>query len=196
MPSGYTADVESGKVTEFRDFALQCARAFGALIMMRDDPLGTPIPDEFTPDNYHAKKVVETMAELKRIEVMSSVDVAAECEREYAEASKRHRESVERSTEVRNRYNAMLAKVMEWEPPSPDHIELKNFMVQQLTESLKFDCSELPPPERWSPADWRQRQIERLTKDLEYHIKGDQDEHERTASRNRWVRQLRESLSR
>lgn len=37
MPTGYTASVQEGKVTEFRDFAMECARAFGALVMMRDE---------------------------------------------------------------------------------------------------------------------------------------------------------------
>ena len=195
MPTGYTADVKDGKITEFRDFALQCARAFGACIEMRDDPLSTPIPDEFKADNYHANRVVETMAELKRVESMSSVDVAAECEREYEEAAKRHRESVERTTETRNHYNAMLAKVVEWEPPSPAHVELKQFMIQQLTESRQFDCIESDPPKREAPADWRQRKMRRLTADLEYHATGDREEHERAASRTLWVRQLRESLA-
>ena len=35
MPTGYTAAVCSGEITEIKDFALSCARAFGALITMR-----------------------------------------------------------------------------------------------------------------------------------------------------------------
>jgi hypothetical protein len=50
MPTGYTDCVRSGEVTEFADFAMKCARAFGACIEMRDEPSGTPIPEAFEPE--------------------------------------------------------------------------------------------------------------------------------------------------
>lgn len=43
MPTGYTADLME-KGMEFKPFVLQCARAFGALITMRDDSLDAPSP--------------------------------------------------------------------------------------------------------------------------------------------------------
>lgn len=55
MPTGYTAAVEDGTITEFDDFAWQCARAFGALIMMRDDPMSAPIPQKFEPTAEHVE---------------------------------------------------------------------------------------------------------------------------------------------
>ena len=45
MPSGYTEGVASGKVTEFKEYALLCARAFGACISLRDEPLSLEIPE-------------------------------------------------------------------------------------------------------------------------------------------------------
>jgi hypothetical protein len=39
MPTGYTAGVADGTITEFREYALLCARAFGACIMLRDEPV-------------------------------------------------------------------------------------------------------------------------------------------------------------
>lgn len=47
MPTGYTADVQSGKVTDFAEYAMNCARAFGALVLMRDDPSDADIPERF-----------------------------------------------------------------------------------------------------------------------------------------------------
>ncbi len=38
MPSGYTENIYYGKKVAFKDFALGCARAFGACVMQRDDP--------------------------------------------------------------------------------------------------------------------------------------------------------------
>lgn len=52
MPTGYTAGVKDGTVTDFKAFVMQCARAFGALIDMRDDPSDVPIPKSFAPSSY------------------------------------------------------------------------------------------------------------------------------------------------
>lgn len=53
MPTGYTYPVCEGKITEFPDFALSCARAFGALISMREEPMDAPLPDEIAAStNY------------------------------------------------------------------------------------------------------------------------------------------------
>ena len=45
MPTGYTAGILEGET--FEQYALQCAKAFGALVMMRDEPSDAPIPDQF-----------------------------------------------------------------------------------------------------------------------------------------------------
>ena len=37
MPTGYTTDIYNGKDVTFKDFALKCARAFGACIHQRED---------------------------------------------------------------------------------------------------------------------------------------------------------------
>lgn len=47
MPSGYTAGVGNGSVVEFGDYAWRCARAFDALVTMRDAqkfPIGSSHP--------------------------------------------------------------------------------------------------------------------------------------------------------
>ena len=55
MPTGYTSKIADG--IGFKDFALSCARAFGACIEMRDDPSDKPIPNEFKPNDYHKKRM-------------------------------------------------------------------------------------------------------------------------------------------
>ena len=37
----------------------------------------------------------------------------------------------------RERYETMLAEVEAWQPPTPDHEELKRFMADQLRESKR-----------------------------------------------------------
>ena len=70
MPTGYTADVADGKITEFTEYALQCARAFGACIMLRDDPVSSEIP-EFEPSDYSAKELAEAEKDLSQFLAMN-----------------------------------------------------------------------------------------------------------------------------
>ena len=65
MPTGYTASVADGRVTEFAPFALQCARAMGALIMMRDEPHDAPIPERFEASDYYSKSLAEARERLE-----------------------------------------------------------------------------------------------------------------------------------
>lgn len=54
MPTAYTADIAKG--ITFKQYAMNCARAFGALIDLRDKPANCEIPDVVYPSDYHLKK--------------------------------------------------------------------------------------------------------------------------------------------
>lgn len=199
MPTGYTADVQDGKVTKFTDFAWQCARAFGALILMRDDPKGAAIPQEFTPGDYYIKSVQSDEVRLGRLFSMSAAECNAEAEKAHAEAVRYRDEYQAKKKTERERYEAMLAKVETWEPPSPDHAGMKKFMREQLCESIKFDCGGDYSPTvepSLSGQDWRLQQIARTNESLARSRASLREEEERVRGRNKWVRELRESLAR
>ena len=63
MPTGYTHDIPAG--ITFRQFALNCARAFGANIAMRDDPADKPI-EVYEPSDYSAKAITKATNELRK----------------------------------------------------------------------------------------------------------------------------------
>ena len=58
MPSGYTENIYYGKEVTFKDFALGCARAFGACVMQRDDPADVK-PKIMPEESYHTEKLKE-----------------------------------------------------------------------------------------------------------------------------------------
>jgi hypothetical protein len=198
MPTGYTADVVDGKVTDFPTFALQCARAFGALIEMRDAPNDAPIPDEFKASTYHADRVEQARGELEALNLLSQDERRMAADAEYETELQRRRESEAKTVVVRERLNAMLADVEAWEPPTLEHFELKRFMQQQLNETLKWDGRGLyhdEPLERKTPDEWYEAQRTRLERDIVYHTKHHAEEVERVKGRNAWVKALRESLN-
>lgn len=194
MPTGYTCDVQDGTVTEFKDFALGCARAFGACVTMRDEDKDTPIPDQFKASDYHQRQLAETSEKLKDILLLTDEECEVKAEEDHQRKVKSQDAAIAKDKLHQERYQAMLDKVNAWTPPTPDHEELKNFMRQQLTESMKFPYKP-DPVEKQTGAEWKAEQIGKCEWSLEYHNKGHKEEVERIDGRNQWLKDLRESLN-
>lgn len=201
MATGYTADVGSGKVTEFRDFAMACARAFGACITMRDDPIDAEIPDEFTPDDYYARSVNDAKAALVKAQAMTLAEAVEDLAKHNASQANDRQRLRKESVATRQRYEAMLAKVIDWTPPTHEHERMKGFMVEQLQESINFDCHDDGGfPERCYPSfegtasEWLERKVHVAAEELVRAKKRYAEEVERCRSRSEWVNDLRRSL--
>jgi hypothetical protein len=196
MPTGYTAQVQDGTITEFRDFALTCARAFGALIDMRDEPLSAELPDKIKPHtDYNTKALDDATARLGKLRAMTCTQAERAAQKAHATALAAHEEYEAKKRLHRERYETMLLKVTHWTPPSRDHQELKKFMKDQLAESIKFDCYAAgEPPQPMTGAEWLRTEIARAERDVEYHTKAVAEEVERAAGRDGWLRALRKSL--
>lgn len=195
MPSAYTAGIIDGTMTELRDFALLCARALGACVAMRDEPLSAPIPDAFEPSPYHAKKIAELTEKRDALLALTPEQADAEAAKARADYDLRRKDAEQAHNDQRARYQAMIAKVEPWEG-APEGI--KEFMLSQLREGMEFDCGrpfrmyEQPPAA--TGKDWLSDKIAVLNRELAYHLEHDAEESLRTRSRNEWLAQLRASL--
>lgn len=195
MPTGYTADVADGKITDLRSFAMLCARGMGALIMMRDEPFGAPIPERFEPSDYHAKKMAEAVAERDRLYAMDDAEAEQAASAEYAEQVEAKERWLSNKRDQRQRYQAMINLVEPWQR-APEG--LKEFMLDQLRCGMEFDCpaddSYWLDPELLSGAEWKARKLETLQKSIMRDAAGQAEEVARTEGRNAWVAQLRAAL--
>lgn len=194
MATGYTYPVKEGEVDDFAEFTMQCARAFGALIMLRDAP-GAPVPDEVKPDNEYNERTLATYR-ARIVEIDGWTPAQAEAARDAAhdDAVNRRAEMAAQARIETERYEAMLAKVEAWTPPTSEHNGLKVFMTEQLTDSIRFDGFELPAPDLLSVAEYvaRERsQAVRMAGIYETHVA---EEIERATARTAWIRALRASL--
>lgn len=195
MPTGYTATLYEGKPQTFRQFAMQCARAFGATITMRDADLDAEIPEKFEISDYHLKGLFTAQDELRTVQT-ASIDALNELARlEYDDALRVWQRMMKERRERKDRYEAMLNEVNEWTPPTDEHAEFKKFMQSQLIESIDFDCNyDLPMPVQLSGEQWKYKEIARLKRDIEYHKQEQKEEELRVQGRNEWIAALRKSL--
>ena len=195
MPTGYTAKIADG--ISFEQFIMDCTRAFGACVTMRDDPSDTPIPEKFEVSDYHVKAAAEAEKHIAWLKSLSLKQREAEAEKQYQEALSRKKEGIKKTAALRDKYEAMLRRVDAWEPPSADHQGLKEFMREQITKSIEWDCGdfyEREKVERLTAEKWCDTEMESETRSLAYHTEEYRKEKERVEGRNKWIRELRESL--
>ena len=193
MPQGYTTDIYEGKNISFRDFALKCARAFGACIEQRDDDLNDkPKLVEKTNDNHSLRKINE--AKLWKKPTKAEFDAYVKKQTAYCN------KEIDEKNKLKASYLKMLDKAKAWTPPTEEHEGLKKFMIEQLTGSLDFDCSnhyyeqELKKLQHYTYKEYVKDMSDSNKRDIAYYTEQLKKENERVDNRNEWISALYKSL--
>mgnify|MGYP001187210055 FL=1 len=196
MPTGFTAGVADGTVTDFKTFALQLARGMGALATMRDEPWDAPIPDSLEPSKYHMEALSKLRTEYRRVLNLTEQQCEVEVQKltqEYYDAKAKAREEHDARKE---RYEDMIEHARNW-TGAPEGI--REFALKQLRTGRDFDCREpfkyygkLPDAD---PEKWREAELGRLDREIMYHSGEYEKEVMRTSQRNAWIKKLKESLN-
>jgi hypothetical protein len=199
MPTGYTAGIIEG--IDFKTYAMNCARAFGACVGLRDSPGGGEhIPDAFESSDYHRKKTDKALCELAVLESMTQDELERTATREWEDSETNRLMHLEKKRKQCEAYEAMLEKVKAWVPPTQDHAGLHTFMRTQIEQSIEFDCRDcrgdyyITPTVRLTGKVWKRERRAELMRNVEYHRREYAAEVERAAKRTAWIRDLRSSL--
>lgn len=195
MPSGYTHDIYDGKEVTGVEFILKCSRAFGAAVMMREEPLSNPIR-EIEVSDYHIKSMERASRDLENILALSTDEIIATIEENYQQRLEDTQQALEAKNKLRAGYEKVLREVEAWVPPTDDHIRLKEYAIEQLESSINFDCdtSHLRPPTKELPDEWFTECIKYYKHQISYHTEQYEEEVQRVAKQNKWVRDLYDSL--
>lgn len=193
MPTAYASILLTKEEVSFKDFALQCSRAFCAMSHMRNKPLDAEIEYPEVDQRYYRirDKKMERLLEVKG---MSEEDLAREADRYNTREQERWDRFQKRSTIYHARLEDMLEKARSWNPPE-EYEDLKTFMIQQLEDSIELDSYEEEAPQVLTPQQWRERALEILENSIahaERHIKRDE---ERVKSSRAWLEGLEEMLT-
>jgi hypothetical protein len=203
MPTGYTAIIEEKEDLTFEEFALRCARNFGALIQMRDDSLDAEVPDQFPLDDYHGRSLEDEAKKLLDIKGMTHKDIERRVETKAWYDKKQYDEALVKFEKYNAAYSRMLAKVEAWTPPSAAHHSMKRFMIEQIKVSLPNHPSEYygvpfeDPKQALVGLDheaWRRKELEQVLESMEYHQKNRKEDVERNNECNVWLKKLKASI--
>lgn len=203
MPTGYTAYIEDGEITTGKEFLKLCTRAFGIAIDLKDEPLSTPTPISFEPDSYYKDRYERALAELERTKNMTFEEAIIARKSDFDRTVKSCRESLERNKLYNERYQKVKDEVEAWNPPTEEHVGLKEFAIAQINLSmlsedsmktfnqcvdLEFDDSEE------ATRKYITEKVEYCQKEVDRAYKYYQEELERTRSKNEWMTKFLESL--
>lgn len=197
MPTAYTSKIYNDEELSLKDFILLCARQFGACITMRDEPLSTPIPEQFEPSDYHVKQIERIEKELQKLNDNPRTDEewGELYQKAYDKAFLEHQETEKYIAALKLRYENMIEKVSNWVPPTKDHANLKDFALKQLEDSMRHDTMfhpfEFTRKEKWIDI---QSSGQYLRENLAYHKAAHEKEIQTCEKRNLWIKQLRDSL--
>jgi len=199
MPTGYTAGILDGEITTFPQFVKLCMRNFGATIHMRDESFDK----EYEPrkvSTYHNENIKQIKKEIELLEKTSDEQLIKNEKKRLKEAKENALKYIEERKENRKKLEKLLEEAKAFEPPTTEHIGIKNFMIEQLETTIDFDCDTKYTEEELERIALQEKSIdaivlrqnkkESLEEDLQYHLKHHKEEVLRVTESNKWVEDL------
>jgi hypothetical protein len=200
MPTGYTAGIIDGTIKTFPEFAKLCVRAFGAAIHMKDDRLDTEY-EERIPSEYHQDSIKRSREELVNIFSITDEQIIESRKNSLLKEKKRYLKNIEERKKNREILDRMLVQALKFVPPSPEHEEIKNFMIDQLQQTINNDGDveyyedeleriELEIKKEVNAQDLRNEMLDQVNLNMEYHHKEYEEEVKRCEDANEWVKKF------
>jgi hypothetical protein len=201
MPTGYTSQIADD--ISFRKFALSCARNFGAAIALRDENsevLPDPENVKFNGGNYHENEFSQAIANKEKLLSLSQDELEKQYQDWREKTIIKAKNSIKERQELRAKYERMLSHVKNWFPPTKEHDNMKNFMIEQITSSIEWDCDEefhlksIREAENSHRASYFWDKIEELDRSIKYHSERSGEDGNKDNQRSQWIKDLIDSL--
>jgi hypothetical protein len=201
MPTGYTAPVEDGEITDLKTFALQCARAFGVAVEQRDEPMENPIrPLNFEDDGtvqYYSGVLQKSIDELRHLNSLNVKDRETEFQTYFAESEQRAMDAKIEYVNKVGRYSDMMDKVKCWDVSKYNSellTNLKKFMIDQLNIGMPSDYSEYCKPKYKTAAEYVAGRMADANRSIERALESIQERKERIQKQNDALALLQKAL--
>ncbi|MCK9447138.1 hypothetical protein M0Q50_09830 [bacterium] len=203
MPTGYTCGILDGSIKDFKEFATVCMRAFGATIHMRDDDL-TKSYEPRIPSDYYKRSLDDSIKKLKNINKLTDDEIVEEEKKSLEKYIIDYNKYIIEKKNNKKLLSNFLKEAYEFEPPTEEHVEFRNFMIDQIQKTIVGDCNykyyekEIAIiTERLNnidPIELRNKKIEFLNEDIIRAKQSYQEEIDRCNLSNNWVTDLTRTL--
>lgn len=146
MPTGFTYPIIDGEITTFRDYAINCMKAFSVE--------GT---FSFEPNKYYREQYDHAVESLDLFISMTEDELKSSYETYKSNTIKQAQEAMEKQKGDNKKLEAMTAIARKFIPPTNDHQKYKEFMIEQLkisisdtTEYWQSVIDNIKPFDRWA----------------------------------------------
>lgn len=192
MANGYSGVIRDGGT--FEEFAWRCARAIDHNLEMRDHPTASLLGR--VADGHYLEQANRAQAKLVELRAMSVEQAAVLCAEEFSAQMRNWKSASDESAALRVRYEAMLVKAKAWVPPTEAHQRFKAFMINEIEDGIRHDCSseEVPKPVLCDASAWLTEQICAQEESVTWHQVRHARTLESTAKTNEWNLALAKSL--
>lgn len=185
MATGHTHPVIDGEITTVEEFAAECAKSF--VSSYRD--YGT-LTYPKRPSDFYQRKLNESLIELREWDEMGTDERYLEWS-EYRDARTAAAKEAERvASENKTRLEKVLAEV-ENVPVPESHKNFRQFMIDQLTETIWVDGTFNTEYFKVVDSDtWVLKQRSEILKSISYYAKYLNEDEERYLKNFEWVSTL------
>lgn len=197
MPTGYTAPIYEGeKDFTFEKFAMRCARNFHLREKSKEEAID--LEKDFQPNSFY-KDMLE-VAEKDYQDFLDNPPTEEQLNKKFDEyvqmEQARFLEREQKTEVIRKRYAAMMRKVLAWQPPTPEHQNLKDFMLNQLRDSIEYDCSYYAPDVKDREGFFKDAMSpDRFLRRISHYREMWENEVRRSEECKKWVKDLMDSLN-
>lgn len=203
MPTGFTDGILKGTTKTFPQFATTCMRAFMPLIHMREDSFEAKYKPR-KPSPYHIKELKKAKSNLKKWQSYSDKKILDLERKDIKSTIDYYEKKIKEIRKNKKSLDEMLARVINWLPPTDDHANFKKFMIEQLETTIRMDADveysvkELEKNklelENLNPVEVREKGIKKFKWDIEYNTEQLTKDIKNCKSSHKWVNDLIKSL--
>lgn len=203
MPTTYTARILDGKTTTFRQFAEICMRNFDGTQHLHNESLDAEYKPKVVSD-FYTKEVEAAKQVLIDAQEMPDEAIIETRKKNLVNDEKYHSDAIEKVKKSTIVLNKILADVLKWQPPTPEHIGIKMFMIDQIKKTIVGDCDTDYHRNRLveirkqlltlDASEIRKQIIEYAKKQIAYYTTQHLEEIECCENVNKWVSDLLKSL--
>lgn len=194
MPTAYTEPIHAGESITVKEYIARCARAFGPLSYLRDEPLSNELPDTIPESTYYQEQYEKAKNRLAKLSALTPEEIHIEAEKEYDESIQSRIHFNEQIKEENQRYEDMGKLVSKWKPKDPVYNELRHFALDQLRISYTPPYANAVKIEREDDEAWYRTALRRAVQDMEYYANEAEEERKRYRTRMAWLANLKKEL--
>lgn len=197
----YPKKIYDGEKISFEEFALACASEFIDPYLREEDRFPYEgLPKFAEVDQFHYDQLEKYKKAFKEAEEMTLEDAERLSEEDFASKVGRYSKSAREDKDRVANYEALVEKVLAWEPPTIEHVLLKRTMRTKLKEMVDYESAAevneffLKDLKKLSAEEYKETTLVMAELNLKHSIEKLKTEEAAVKNINKWIKKLYESL--